>query len=289
MNGTSTEEISISASDGFGLEGTLFRGAGSGPLVLICGATAVPRGYYRNFAETLVAEHGFKAVLTFDYRGTGGYRNTSLSDRAIRMRDWALLDIPSAFDYLKAIAPEHEIVGIGQSYGSQTLGLSGRADQYSRFVMLAPMTGYWRNFNGGWKEWLRIRVVGMPVASLIGHLPESFGLGSRLPGGVFLEWGRWCLKPEYFFDDKTLNAPAMSAAVKTPIFAISAEDDNWGTPASENALLKYYPNANIKRWRIDPREAGHPVGHLGFFRSRFKDTLWPVAIAWLKQGDYVAA
>jgi predicted alpha/beta hydrolase len=24
-----------------------------------------------------------------------------------------------------------------------------------------------------------------------------------------------------------------------------------------------------------------PVGHIGFFRSQFRDTLWPHALAWL--------
>ncbi len=282
MNSFLPEEIAIQAPDGFPLRGRLFEGGGNGPLALICGATAVPQGFYSKFAEALVNEHSFKAALTFDYRGTGGSRDSTISDRRIRMRDWALQDIPAAFDTLRAIAPEHEIVGVGQSFGSQALGLSGRAEQYARFLMLAPMTGYWKNFKGGWKEWLRIRLAGRPAAQLFGHIPQSFGLGSRLPGGVFLEWSRWCLHPEYFFGDDSLNAPALCNDVRTPILAVNAGDDPWGTPAAENALLKHYANAPVERWRIGREEAGHPIGHLGFFRSRFKETLWPRAIGWLK-------
>ena len=47
----SKRHIRLDAPDGFMLEGTLFEGAGTGPLVLISSATAVPRGLYAGFAS----------------------------------------------------------------------------------------------------------------------------------------------------------------------------------------------------------------------------------------------
>ncbi len=282
MEITHKRDISFPATDGFPLAGTLFEGDGDGPLVLISSATAVPRGLYAKFAETLVTEHGFRAVLTYDYRGTGGSKKPGVSGRSIKMRDWALYDIPAAFDTLQATAPDHEIIGVGQSFGAQALGLSGRAQHYSRFLMVSPNTGYWRLLNDGWKSWLQIRFFAMPMAALLGHIPKWAGLGDGLPGGVFLEWGRWCLHPDYFFSDKDLQAAERCAEVTTPIFAIGSKDDDWGNPAAQASLLKYYTNAPTEHWWTDPKDVGEPIGHLGFFRSRFKDTLWPRVIDWLK-------
>ena len=45
--------------------------------------------------------------------------------------------------------------------------------------------------------------------------------------------------------------------------------------------------ANVERttWRIRLADAGASrIGHLGFFRAEFRDTLWPTAYAWLSAG-----
>ncbi|MFY8099813.1 MAG: hypothetical protein ACOVOA_07630, partial [Allorhizobium sp.] len=62
-------EIQFETTDRFPLHGTLLRGSGSGPMALISSAAAVPRGFYARFAEHLVSHHGFRAALTYDYRG----------------------------------------------------------------------------------------------------------------------------------------------------------------------------------------------------------------------------
>jgi predicted alpha/beta hydrolase len=47
--------------------------------------------------------------------------------------------------------------------------------------------------------------------------------------------------------------------------------------------MKHYHRAPTEiRW-LSPEEAGGPIGHLGFFRSQFRDTLWQPAIEWLLQ------
>ena len=66
------DDITVPAMDGYPLAATLFlpRGA-KRHAVLINSATAVPRRLYRGFAGYL-AGRGC-AVLTYDYRGIGGY------------------------------------------------------------------------------------------------------------------------------------------------------------------------------------------------------------------------
>lgn len=278
------EDIRFRTEDGFSLAGTLTTGPGSGPAVLISSATAVPRGFYRGFAEALVGEHGFSAALTYDYRGTGDSRDGKTDGRRISMRDWGLKDLPAALDALKAAAPGKPITGVGQSYGGQALGLSGRHGEFLRYLMIVPMSGYWRGTAEPWKVLASMNLVGVPVAMLTGRVPEWVGIGIELPGGVFRDWARWCRDKDYFFNDPILNARAAYAAVTTPILAIGMKDDPWGTPAAMDGLMKYYSNAPVERRWADPVEAGGAIGHIGFFKSRFRQTLWPSAIEWLK-GD----
>ena len=43
-----------------------------------------------------------------------------------------------------------------------------------------------------------------------------------------------------------------------------------------------YANAPIEYRRIAPRDVGvQRIGHFGFFRPRFEQTLWPLVPQWL--------
>ncbi|THV10937.1 alpha/beta hydrolase family protein [Rhizobium rhizophilum] len=276
-------EITFEAADRFPLHGTLMRGSGDGPLALISSAAAVPRGFYSKFAEHLVAQHGFRAALIYDYRGVAASQAPRSWKRPLLMRDWAHFDMPAALHRLEQEAPDHRMVGIGQSFGGQVLALGGRSDRFSRYLMVATMTGYWGNTKPRFRVFSQMNLVGVPLAALLGKVPGRIGLGQTLPGSVFREWARWGRHPDYFFADPTMDAARRFAEVETPILAIGLTDDPWGTPKAQHALLKYYTRAPTEiRW-MSPTEAGGPVGHLGFFRSAFRDTLWEPAIDWIKQ------
>ncbi|PHR18265.1 MAG: hypothetical protein COA37_20395 [Hoeflea sp.] len=277
------ETIRFEAADGHPLEGTLTTGPGHGPLALISAATAVKRGFYQKFAESLVTEHGFRAALTYDYRGTGGSVSQDFNPRHISMADWGMKDFPAALARLELVAPGHRVVGVGQSYGGQALGLGNVSERFERYLMVATISGYWRNLGGGFKLYALMNLVANPVAFLVGHVPSGMGLGSGLPGGVFSDWTRWCNRPDYFFSEEPrFDAKNLFASVRTPILAIGATDDPWGTPAAREAIMRHFTNAPVETRWLDPQEAGGPIGHLDFFRSRFRETLWPEAIGWLK-------
>ena len=278
----STETVRFAAADGHPLEATLTTGSGDGPLALISAATAVKRGFYQKFAESLVRDHGFRAAMTYDYRGTGGSVSRDVSPRTISMADWGMKDFPAALARLESVAPGHPVVGVGQSYGGQALGLGGVSDRFERYLMVATISGYWRNLGGGLKLYALMNLVANPVAAIVGSVPAGMGLGAGLPGGVFADWTRWCRKSDYFFSEPRFDAKSLFAEVKTPILAIGAADDPWGTPAAREAIMRHFVNAQVETRWLDPEEAGGPIGHLDFFRSRFSQTLWPEPIAWLK-------
>ncbi|QDZ01956.1 alpha/beta fold hydrolase [Nitratireductor mangrovi] len=278
-------DVSFDASDGFPLRGTLATGPGQGPLVLISAATGVPSGYYAKFARALV-EAGAGAVLAYDYRGMPGSPKPPGWRGALRMKDWGLKDMPAALAALESHAPGRPVVGVGQSFGGQALGICGVADRFERYAMVAALSGYWRNMQNPLKVFLAMNALGLPVTTLAGRTLPFMGLGEAIPATIYRDWARWCRSPDYFMSDPGLPETDRFEAVTTPILAVRHPDDPWGTEKAVEALLGFYRNAPIERLALGPQDAGgEPVGHLGFFRSRFAETLWPPVIDWLLRGE----
>ena len=70
-----------------------------GPLqgrLIVAGATAVPQGFYRRFAQHAAAR-GFE-TLTLDYRGIGRSAPASLKGFRMDLLDWARQDLAAAVD-----------------------------------------------------------------------------------------------------------------------------------------------------------------------------------------------
>ena len=278
----SQRDISFAASDGFPLAGTLFEGPGGGPLVLISSATAVPRGLYASFARACVAA-GARAALIYDYRGTGDFRRPTGWRKRIGMKDWALLDLPAAAAALDAVSPGRKMVGVGQSYGGQALGLCDISGRFTRYGMVATMSGYFGGLDDRAAKW-RMLGLGVPLSFIMRDTPRRFGVGEPIPSTVLRDWARWCSMPNYFFEDPKFPETARFANVRTPILALGMTDDVWGTPRAINSLMRHYSNAPVELRFGSPDDAGGPIGHLGYFRSRFAQTLWPDFMGWLLEG-----
>jgi predicted alpha/beta hydrolase len=120
------------------------------------------------------------------------------------------------------------------------------------------------------------------VSRLNGYFPARlFGQGEDLPGGVALEWASWCRHPGYIVG--ALGAQEAYARFAAPIRAYSITDDRYAPLKAVEAFLEFYPNAVRNVERVDPAQAGGgPIGHFGFFRERFKDTLWKDAADWME-------
>lgn len=280
------ERLAFRANDGFPIGGTLFRGTGSDPLVLVSSATAVPQQLYHRFARSLVSG-GARAVLCYDYRGTGMSPRPAGWAARIDYKDWAIRDFPAAVAALEAIAPGHAMVGLGQSHGGHALGLSGCAGRFERYAMVATMSGAVRLLDDRW-VWPRMNLVGVPVSFLFADMPRWLGIGEPIPSSCFRDWARWCRMRNYFFDDPRLPETDRFEAVRTPILAIGLTDDPWANRRAMDHFLKRHANAPVEQRWIAPRDAGgHRIGHLGYFRSRFAETLWPPLAKWLLSGTPV--
>ncbi len=278
------EPVEFEARDGFRLCGTIYRGAKTDSrAVAIHAATGVKQGYYAKFAGFL-AERGF-TVLTYDYRGIGSSRPRPLRGFHARMRDWALSDAPAALDFLERVAPGARFMAVGHSFGGQTLGLVPRPERIAAALLVASQSGYWRNWPPLGRSWMWLAThVVLPFGPrLLGYFPSSvLGFGEDLPAGVAVEWASWCRHPHYVVG--ALGAHDAYASFRAPLRAYAVADDRFAPPRAVEALLKLYPSARGEVRSVAPRDVGaDAIGHFGFFRERFRDTLWREAADWLER------
>jgi predicted alpha/beta hydrolase len=272
-------EFTLAASDGYPLGATLF-GAPSKRAVLVMAASGVPQAYYAKFA-THLAERGFR-VLTFDYRGIGRSRSTSVRKLPARMRDWALLDGAAA---LAALDDAEQVLVVGHSFGGQSLGLLPNPERIRAALVVGSQSGYWRHWSALGRAWMwpSTHLLLPGISHLLGYFPGSrLGFGEDLPPGVAIEWASWCRHPTYLVG--SLGVEEAYARFRAPIRAYALSDDAFAPPGAVRALLELYPAAKGEMREVTPAEVGAKrIGHFGFFRERFRDTLWRDACDWLKR------
>ena len=275
--------VELIARDGYRLGATLFRPAGHFErAALILPATGVPQAYYGRFAAFL-AERGF-AVLTFDYRGIGRSLHAPVRSVKAGMRDWALLDAAAAFEFLeKELAPAR-LMAVGHSFGGQAFGLLPRPERLVAALAVGSQSGYWKHWPALGRAWMWPAThIGLPlVPRLLGHFPGSrLGFGEDLPQGVAIEWARWCRHPRYLVG--ALGADREYARFTAPMRLYAISDDPFAPARAVEALAGLYPASKPEIRRIAPRDVGtRRIGHFGFFREPFRDTLWREAADWLE-------
>ena len=288
-----SDDILIPAVDGYPLAATLFLPRGpKRHAVLINSATATPRKIYRGFAAHL-AQRG-AAVLTYDYRGIGGSRQTdvvnfnrpkSLVGFKASMTDWATLDITAAVNWMRERYHHLPLFYVGHSFGGQALGLLTNNVEVSRALLVASQAAYWKLMASPerYRVWAFLNLIGHPLTNALGYAPGWSGLGEDLPKEVFLQWTRWVMSPRYLFDDASLVARVTNFAnYEGALRALCFSDDPWATRAAVSLLCSGFDAIEPEILTIAPADVGvKKIGHFGFFRSAHRDTLWRDAAAWL--------
>lgn len=269
-----TESLRISAADAYALGASVTGAAARGPVVVVAGATGVRKWYYARFAAWLAGEGA--TVVTFDYRGIGESRPHRLRGFDARLRDWGQLDLEGVLRFARAEWPARPLVVVGHSVGGQLLGLAPAVATLSRAVTVAAQSGYW----GHWPPWHRPVMAGlwwgvMPaVTAVMGYLPGRLGVGEDLPREVALEWARWGRQPRFCLDDGI--AADGYARLTAPVLSFSFTDDTYAPRPAVDWLHRLFTRARVERRHLSPADAGASrVGHFGFFRDTFRDSLWP--------------
>lgn len=271
-------ERMIPARDGTPLQATSI-GDSTDSVIVMAGAMAVPRRFYRRFAR-FMAEVGHQ-VITFDYRGVGA-RPAELRRSSARARDWAMSDLPGVLDWVHADLDPSKLFIVGHSFGGQVAGLLEDASRVDGMVTVSSQSGYWR-LQGAEQKWMVLMhsYLTMPLAAAsLGYLPWGWFGGANVPGGVAKEWAGWCRNPSYILGDSTLPIERY-ARFPAPVLAYSVEDDTWGTKRSVDAMMSAYPD--LERRHLEPSRFGlETLGHMGTFRAPAHG-LWREIAGWIAE------
>jgi predicted alpha/beta hydrolase len=273
----------LTLQNGSSLVIRLYETAAPRGAVVIPSAMGVSQQYYSRFAAWLAAQ-GY-LVVTFDYRGVGLSRPSSLRGFEVDIVDWATQDCAGVIDFVKERLPGAPLYWVGHSLGGQLLGLIPNRRFIDRVITVATGSGYWRE--NAWRTkrfvwWMWY--VAVPLATRIaGYFPgKRLRKVGDLPRGVIEQWRRWCLSPEYVVSAEGGGVREAYASVRTPILSVSFTDDEMMSARGIRSLHALYANAPIEYRRIAPGEIGvRSIGHFGFFRPQFEQSLWPLVPQWL--------
>ena len=248
--------------------------------VVIGGAMGVRQSFYAPFAQWL-SQQGLR-VWTFDYRGSGDSRgDVPLREVDADLFDWAR-DYEAVIDAAKAELPDEPLYLLGHSLGAQLPGFLQRPEQVDGLVSIAAGSGYWRENAPKLKRTiLYFWFVLVPlVTRLFGYFPgRKLKKVGDLPRGVILQWRRWCLNPRYSVGAEGELAARSYSRVRFPVLALSMTDDELMTLAGTNSLVSFYTGAPSAVERIAPADVqARRIGHFGFFREQFSQSLWPSTV-----------
>lgn len=242
---------------------------------LIVPAMGVEQRFYGAFANWL-AERGY-LVVTFDYQGMGQSRSGPLREVKANVVDWGRHDCSAVLAAVAEAAQDKPLYWIGHSLGGQILPFVDGRGRITRAFSIASGSGYWRDNTAGLRgrAWLLWHFIAPIVTPLLGYFPgRRLGIVGDLPRGVIEQWRRWCLHPQYALGEGEQMRIRYSA-VHTPIVSLSFTDDEMMSQRSTEALLGFYGSAPKVSRRIAPEQLGvKRIGHFGFFREQFADTLW---------------
>lgn len=282
---TKPSAVLLTTADGYTLGA--MRYPATAPLrgrVVMAGATAVPQGFYRRFAQ-FASARGYE-TLTLDYRGIGLSRPDCLKRFRMNLLDWGRQDLAAAVDAMASAErpqPHLPLYVVGHSYAGHGFGLLPNHHKVSGFYVFGTGAG-WHGYMP-WGERVRVLSMWRVVLPLLtwwkGYCPwQMLGLGEDLPVDVFRQWRHWCQFPRYFFDDPAMaGIEEQFADVRTPIMAVNSIDDLWASPASRDAFIDAYRNAQVTTKDLNPRDLNTRLGHMGYFRQS-AEVLWEEALDW---------
>ena len=252
--------------------------------VVIGGAMGVRQSFYEAFARWM-AQQGFR-VTTFDYRGHGDSLHGAMRDVKADLFDWAQ-DYEAVISAAKAALPMQPLYLLGHSLGAQLPGLLRKPGQVDGLLSVAAGSGYWRDNAPKLRRvvpyfwWVLV-----PLATrLCGYFPgRALKKVGDLPAGVILQWRRGCLPPTYSVGAEGPDVAQSYGAVRFPVLALSMADDELMTLRGTHNLVNLYANTERRVESISPAELKvRRIGHFGFFRDQFRQSLWPRAVAALAQ------
>lgn len=279
-----TKQIELITQDKLTLAATLFIPTGRIKAgVILNSATAVKQGYYENFARYLMAQDYL--VITYDYRGIGRSAIANPRDKRLTMQAWGEHDLATVIDWATTHYQGIDWHCIGHSVGGQIIGLADNNTRLKSVYCVSAQSGYWKNWEAaGQPKMLLMWYAVIPgLSALLGQIPGALLGGEPLPEGIARQWAYWGRNEDYIVEKKGKPIRDGFARIKCAMKFLLIEDDlEFAPPKAVAALKQFYANADAQITRINPKQFGEkPIGHFGFFKKQYRETLWQDALQWL--------
>ena len=180
---------------------------------------------------------------------------------------------------------------IGHSVGGQILGLAPSSRKLTSATFIAASAPYWKRWPrlaDGLKIKVNAGVILPLVSKLYARFPsKKFGLGNQdLPPSAVRQWAKWMSKPDYLFNKEFGLDCSAYREMGIPILSLAFKDDLLAPLENINHLLRFFENADCEIKQIKPSDVGAKhIGHTGFFKEKFKDSLWLDALYFMKKAE----
>lgn len=268
---------------GYGISTTRLIHPESSQIVIIASATAVVKEYYKHFAKYLYENS--LSVVTFDYGGIGKSRPISLRSFGTSAHKWATNDLETVIGYVKEKHPDKKITLLGHSIGGQLIGLAPSSLLAEKVILVASQSGYYKLWQASerYKMLFAWRVLFPLFNKTMGYIPtKAFTPMEDLPGGMAMEWARWCLSPNYLFDHIDVESLYFDK-ISVPLYSYSTDKDKFATPPSTDWLTNKYSKALVTRIHLKPEDYGvKTIGHFGYFQKKCSSLVWPELLSKIK-------
>lgn len=257
---------------------------------MMSGGTGFKKEYYLPFCEYLT-EQGF-AAITYDYRGTCGSAPADMSRCNYDYWEYGTQDMPAVLNSLEARYPGTDLLIFGHSVGGQKAGLMPNFRKVKGLVSVASGAGYLPNMRPPYryKTWFFFHIFTPLSIALTGYVKaKPFGIMENLPGRVTQQWADFCGVPEYFFKPKFYGKSFPQGhfhELTYPVHVFCVTDDPLATQANvENFWKHVHSTSGITFGSLDPHRdgGGQAIDHAGFFRKKFRDSLWGKGVAKLEE------
>ncbi|MFW2477838.1 MAG: alpha/beta fold hydrolase [Sediminibacterium sp.] len=285
------QTITITAADGYKLSALYSKPVGQNiGYIVLSSATGIKKEFYINFARYLV-QNGY-AVLLYDYRGIGKSAPVNLRKCASFMHEWGTLDMNAVLDYMVTEKKATDIIWVGHSVGAQLIGFLKHKEHIRKVIAISAAFGYWKYFPSPikWKIWGLWFFIGPLMVSLFGYgAMKRIGWGENLPRNMMKEWREWCLSKTYFASmlNRKIHADKFYG-FDIPITSVYMSDDPLANDTTAPMMLSFFPDAKYELLKLYVDEYTHcPVGHVGIFRKKFQNNLWPLLVEIIEGSHYM--
>ncbi|MBY4037563.1 alpha/beta fold hydrolase [Rhodococcus fascians] len=262
------QTLPIQMPDGSTVPVTLFpsEGRDDAPVIVVLPGLGIPGGYYRLFAEALVAR-GFHAAIG-DLRGQGDSKPKPSSSSRYGYQELVSVDFPAIFEVVREQFPAATPYLLGHSMGGQ-LGAMYAARIRGRLgglILVASGSPYHRGFGTTRGVPLYFGAAAMAITSNIaGFWPgDRIGVGGfgRQSRVLMDDWSRFARTGSIEPAGADIDYEERMGRLTLPVLAVTIEGDDLAPKGSMENLTAKLANADITTEHID-----EPLGHNGWIRN----------------------